>query len=34
VVEWRGTPNRSIWSFDVGPDGSLRNKTKLIDAAN
>jgi gluconolactonase len=34
VVEWRGTPNRSIWSFDVGPDGSLGNKTKLIDAAD
>jgi gluconolactonase len=33
VVEWRGTPNRSIWSFDVSPDGaSLSNKTKLIDA--
>ena len=34
VVEWRGTPNRSIWSFDVGSDGSLRSKTKLIDAAD
>ncbi|MCI0753821.1 SMP-30/gluconolactonase/LRE family protein [Teichococcus vastitatis] len=34
VVEWRGTPNRSIWSFDVGPDGNLGNKTKLIDAAD
>ena len=33
VVEWRGTPNRSIWSYDVAPDGSVSNKTKLIDAA-
>jgi gluconolactonase len=33
VVEWRGTPNRSIWSYDVGADGSLANKTKLIDGA-
>jgi len=35
VVEWRGTPNRSVWTFDVGADGaSLSNKTKLIDAAD
>ena len=34
VVEWKGTPNRSIWSFDVNPDNSLSNKTKLIDAAD
>ena len=34
VVEWRGTPNRSIWSWDVGTDGALSNKTKLIDAAD
>ena len=35
VIEWKGTPNRSIWSYDVGPDGaSLSNKTKLIDAAD
>jgi gluconolactonase len=32
VVEWRGTPNRSIWSYDVAADGSVSNKTKLIDA--
>ena len=32
VVEWKGTPHRSIWSFDVADDGSLSNKTKLIDA--
>ncbi|MDM0117203.1 SMP-30/gluconolactonase/LRE family protein [Variovorax sp. J22R133] len=31
VVEWKGTPNRSIWSYDVGADGSLSNKTKFID---
>ena len=34
VVEWRGTPNRSIWSFDVNADGTVTNKTKLIDAAD
>jgi len=35
VVEWKGTPNRSIWAWDVGADGvSLSNKTKLIDAAD
>ena len=33
VVEWKGTPNRSVWSFDVSPDGTtVSNKTKLIDA--
>ena len=32
VVEWRGTPNRSIWSWDVAADGSLSGKTKLVDA--
>jgi gluconolactonase len=32
VVEWKGTPNRSIWSYDVAADGSCSNKTKLIDA--
>ncbi|MEK8049242.1 SMP-30/gluconolactonase/LRE family protein [Ideonella sp. DXS22W] len=35
VVEWKGTPNRSIWAYDVAADGrSLSNKTKLIDAAD
>ncbi|GAB1583841.1 SMP-30/gluconolactonase/LRE family protein [Phyllobacterium phragmitis] len=34
VVEWKGTPNRSIWSYDVGADGTASNKTKLIDAAD
>ena len=34
VVEWKGTPNRSIWSYDVLPGGTLTNKTKLIDAAD
>ncbi|MGC3984967.1 MAG: SMP-30/gluconolactonase/LRE family protein [Pseudorhodoferax sp.] len=33
VVEWRGTPNRSVWRYDVAADNSLSNKTKLIDAA-
>jgi gluconolactonase len=34
VVEWRGTPNRSIWSYDVNADGTVANKTKLYDAAD
>ena len=34
VVECRGTPNRSIWSYDVGADGAVSNKVKLIDAAD
>lgn len=34
VVEWKGTPNRSIWRYDVNADGSVSNKTKLIDAAD
>ena len=34
VVEWKGTPNRSIWSYDVAADGALSNKAKLIDAAD
>jgi gluconolactonase len=34
VVEWKGTPNRSIWSFDVNADGTVSNKSKLIDAAD
>jgi gluconolactonase len=33
VIEWKGTPNRSIWSYDVAADGaSVSNKTKLVDA--
>ena len=32
VVEWKGTPNRSVWSYDVAADGSCSNKVKLIDA--
>jgi len=32
VVEWKGTPNRSIWGYDVAADGSLTGKTKVIDA--
>lgn len=35
VVEWKGTPNRSIWVYDVADDGmTLSNKTKFIDAAD
>jgi gluconolactonase len=33
VVEWKGTPNRSIWRYDVAADGSLSNKFKFIDGA-
>lgn len=33
VVEWKGTPHRSIWSYDVAADGmGVGNKTKLVDA--
>jgi len=34
VVEWKGTPNRSIWRFDVNANGTVSNKIKLIDAAD
>lgn len=34
VVEWRGTPNRSIWSWDVAADGTVSNKTKVVDASD
>lgn len=34
VIEWRGTPNRSLWSYDVADNGTVGNKTKLIDAAD
>ena len=34
VIEWKGTPNRSLWSWDVNADGTVANKTKLIDAAD
>ncbi|WP_066255598.1 SMP-30/gluconolactonase/LRE family protein [Hydrogenophaga flava] len=34
VVEWKGTPNRSIWAYDVNADGTVANNTKLIDAAD
>jgi gluconolactonase len=33
-VEWRGTPNRSIWSHDANPHGTVSGKMKLIDAAD
>jgi gluconolactonase len=32
VVEGRAQPWRLVWSYDVGADGQLGNKTKLIDA--
>jgi gluconolactonase len=34
VVEWRGTPNRSIWSYDVNVGATVSGKTKLYDAAD
>lgn len=34
VVECQGTPNRSIWSFDVRENGTVGNRVKLIDAAD
>jgi gluconolactonase len=34
VIEWKGTPNRSIWSYDVNPDATLTNKGKLIDGGD
>lgn len=34
VVEWRGTPNRSIWSFDIDAHGMASNKVKVVDAAD
>jgi gluconolactonase len=34
VVEWKGTPNRSIWRYDVAADGTVSGKTRLIDAAD
>lgn len=34
VVEARGTPNRSIWGYDVNADGTLGSRTKVIDAAD
>jgi gluconolactonase len=34
VVEWKGTPNRSIWSFDISGEGKASNKTKVVDAAD
>ncbi len=34
VVECRGTPNRSLWRYEVGAEGRPGGKTKLIDAAD
>lgn len=33
IVEGRAQPNRLIWSYDVGADGKLSNKTKAVDAS-
>jgi gluconolactonase len=32
VVEGRAQPSRLIWSYDVGANGALSNKVKLVDA--
>ena len=32
VVEGRAQPNRLIWAYDVGANGALSNKTKVVDA--
>ncbi len=34
VVEWRGTPNRSIWAYDVNANGTVGARTKVVDAAD
>jgi len=32
VIEWKPTPNRSIWSYDAATNGTVSNKVKLVDA--
>ncbi|MEN7530704.1 SMP-30/gluconolactonase/LRE family protein [Cupriavidus sp. DL-D2] len=32
VIESRAQPNRLMWAYDVGADGRLGNKTRLLDA--
>jgi gluconolactonase len=34
LVEGRAQPNRLVWAFAVGADGTLSNKTKHIEAPN
>lgn len=34
VVEWRGTPNRSLWKYEVHPDGTVGGKVKVVDASD
>jgi gluconolactonase len=34
VVEWKGTPNRSIWAYDVNADGTVGERQKIVDAAD
>lgn len=34
VVEWRGTPDRSIWAYDVHRDGGVSRRTKVVDASD
>ena len=32
IIEARAMPSRAIWGYDVAADGSLSNKTKVVDA--
>ena len=34
VIEWKGTPNRSIWSYDVAADGIAGQQGQVVDAAD
>jgi gluconolactonase len=34
VIEARGTPYRSVWSYDVSADGTVAGKTKFIEATD
>ncbi len=34
IVEGRAKPNRLIWTYDVGADGTLTNKSKYFEALN
>jgi gluconolactonase len=34
VIEARGTPYRSIWSYDVNADGTVGGKSKFIEASD
>lgn len=34
VVAWKGTPNRSIWAYEVNPDGTVGGQEKVVDAVD